>query len=118
VFVRQCAVDTLLAVVDRFNRVTFRLKIFSYQLAKADVVVNYKNVLHWLLYSKIERHMDDLRQVAAILHESAIFVRKEVSIVKSAELTKLYKLLTDSLRPISIQSAPPLRALTHSIRAN
>jgi hypothetical protein len=108
VFIRERAVDTLLAVVDRFNRVTFRLKIFSYQLAKADVVVDYKHVFHWLLYSKIERHKDYLRQVAAILHESAIFVRKEVSIVASAELTKLYKLLTDSLRPVSIQFAPPL----------
>jgi len=54
--------------------------------------------------------MDDLRQVAAILHESAIFVRKEVSILNSAELTKLYKRLTDSLRPVSIQFATLLKA--------
>ena len=49
--------------------------------------------------------MDDLRQVGVILQESRIFVRKEVSIANSTELTKLYILLTDSLRLISIQSA-------------
>ena len=38
-----------------------------------------------------------------ILHESPIFVRKEVSIAVSIELTKLYNPLTDSLRPFSIQ---------------
>jgi len=42
--------------------------------------------------------MDDLRQVVAILQESAIFVRKEVSIANFTELTKLYIPLTDSLR--------------------
>jgi hypothetical protein len=47
--------------------------------------------------------MDDFGQAALILHESAIFVRKEVSIVISNELTKLYNPLTDSLRPISLQ---------------
>ena len=53
VFVRQRAVYALLAVVDRFNRITFRLKILSYQLAETDVVVDYKHTFHWLLYSKI-----------------------------------------------------------------
>src|SRR5262249_49150738 len=67
VFVRQRTVDALFAVVDRFNRVTFRLKIFAHQLEKADVVVDYQHVFHWLLYSKIERHMDDLRQAGRIL---------------------------------------------------
>jgi len=40
-----------------------------------------------------------------ILHELSIFVRKEVSIPNSTELTKLYNPLTDSLRLISIQFA-------------
>ena len=56
--------------MNRFNRVTFGLKILSDQLAKADVVVNYKNAFHWLLLSKIERHMDDLRQVVCLQKES------------------------------------------------
>ena len=49
--------------------------------------------------------MDDLRQVGPILQETGLFVRKEVSIANSAELTKLYNPLTDSLRLLSIQSA-------------
>ena len=49
--------------------------------------------------------MDDLRQVLQILPESPSFVRKEVSIANSVELTKLYNPLTDSLRLISIQFA-------------
>jgi hypothetical protein len=49
--------------------------------------------------------MDYPRQVGKILHESPNFVRKEVSIANSVELTKLYNPLTDSLRHISIQSA-------------
>src|ERR1700752_1040741 len=53
--------------------------------------------------------MDYLRQVhlhrKGTLHESPKFVRKEVSIAISIELTKLYNPLTDSLRPFSIQSA-------------
>src|SRR5215212_3634689 len=100
-----------------FDGIAFRLKVFSNQLAEADVVVNYQNAFHWLLLSQIERHKDDLRQVVSILHETLIFVRKEVSIAKSAELTKLYNPLTDSLRLLSIQSHPSWGE-TNSIRAN
>jgi len=49
--------------------------------------------------------MNYLRQVIPILQESRFFMRKEVSIANSTELTKLYNPLTDSLRLISIQSA-------------
>jgi len=43
--------------------------------------------------------------MARILHEALIFVRKEVSTARFAELTKLYIPLTDSLRPFWVQSA-------------
>src|SRR5437868_10861439 len=52
--------------------------------------------------------MDDLRQVGVILQESRIFVRKEVSIANSTELTKLYILLTDSLRLIRYNPQPQI----------
>ena len=45
------------------------------------------------------------KEQTRILHEATAFVRKEVSIANSMELTKLYNPLTDSLRLISIQSA-------------
>jgi hypothetical protein len=93
----KSAIDAALAVVNRFNRITFGLKILSYQLAKADIVVNYEDAFHWLLLSKIERHMDDLRQVAKILHNRPFSCVKKCQ-SQTPELTKLYNPLTDSLR--------------------
>jgi hypothetical protein len=58
--------------MNRFDGVAFGLKIFSYQLAKADVVVDYKNAFHWLL-SQIERHMNDLRQAGKYTTRNADF---------------------------------------------
>jgi hypothetical protein len=71
-----------------------------------------------LLLSKIERHMNYLRQVVRILQQPSIFVRKEVSIPNSRQLTKLYNPLTDSLRPFSVESALISCGVALSIHAN
>src|SRR5687767_2230849 len=57
VLVRKRAIDASFAVMNRFDGVTFRLQILSDQLAKSDVVVNYKYPFHWLL-CQIERHIN------------------------------------------------------------
>ena len=53
-----------------------------------------------------------------MLQELRVFIRKEMSIIKSTELTKLYKVLTDSLRLISLEScliAGSVRCLSAAI---
>jgi hypothetical protein len=98
----QGTVYAPLAVVNRFNRVTFGLQVFANQLAESDVVVNDKHAFHCLL-DVIEGHINDPKQVAKILSRPEVFVRKEVSMQTLGKLTKLYNPLTDSLRPISVQ---------------
>src|ERR1043166_5269220 len=108
--------DAAFAVVNRFHGVAFGLQVLSNKLAEADIVVNYKDVFHWLFLCQIERHKATPRQARKILHESPIFVRKEVSIAKFTELTKLNTPLTDSLRPVSIQSTFSPRNLCVPLR--
>jgi len=45
-------------------------------------------------------------------------MRKELSIMKAAELTKLYKVLTDSLRQTPLKSCLTWWERTLSVRAN
>ena len=42
----RAPIDAALAVVNRFNRVTFGLKILANELAQADVVVDNQHVFH------------------------------------------------------------------------
>jgi hypothetical protein len=32
-----------------FNRIAFRLKIFTNELAETDIVIDYENTFHWSL---------------------------------------------------------------------